>query len=157
MSFKVVPSHHWEVGSTTVGGVRVNPGFRDMVITEAMGRHLRSYPYAIDLLFRGSLFEATRSMEHKDLLKRPLLDDHLSKGNSEAYPRGGVCKLCVMFQSFCLVMFVVIYAWFYFWVHTFFHAYLLTVIYLQENKPKLLQPARVHIAKKTEPDLTENK
>ena len=78
-----------------------------MVITGAMGRHLRSYPYAIDLLFRGNYseatcFEATRSMEHKDLLRRPILDDHLSKGNSEAYPRGGVCELCVMFQLFVL-------------------------------------------------------
>ena len=36
------------------------------------------------------------------VLRRPLLDDHLSKGNSEAYPRGGVCELCVMFQLFVL-------------------------------------------------------
>ena len=41
-------------------------------------------------------------MEHKDLLRRPILDDYLSKGNSEAYPRGGVCELCVMFQLFVL-------------------------------------------------------
>ena len=51
-----------------------------MVITRAMGRHLRSYPHA-------------RLPDHEDLLRRPLLDDHLSKGNSEAYPRGGVCAV----------------------------------------------------------------
>ena len=62
-----------------------------MVITRAMGRHLRSYPHA-------------RFPDHEDLLRHPLLDDHLSKGNSEAYPRGGVCELCVMFQLFiCLL------------------------------------------------------
>ena len=60
-----------------------------MVITRAMGRHLRSYPHA-------------RFPDHEDLLRHPLLDDHLSKGNSEAYPRGGVCELCVMFQLFVL-------------------------------------------------------
>ena len=56
-----------------------------MVITRAMGRHLRSYPHA-------------RFPDHEDLLRHPLLDDHLSKGNSEAYPRGGVCELCVIFS-----------------------------------------------------------
>ena len=87
MSFKVVPSHHWGVGSTTVGGVRVNSKVRDMVITRAMGRHLRSYPHA-------------RFPDHEDLLKRLLLDDHLSRqGNSEAYPRGGVWFVC-RFQIF---------------------------------------------------------
>ena len=61
-----------------------------MVITRAMGRHLRSYPHA-------------RFPDHEDLLRHPLLDDHLSRqGNSEAYPRGGVCELCVMFQLFVL-------------------------------------------------------
>ena len=64
-----------------------------MVITRAMGRHLRSYPHA-------------RFPDHEDLLRRPLLDDHLSKGNSEAYPRGGVCELCVSFIDICLVMFI---------------------------------------------------
>ena len=50
-----------------------------MVITRAIGRHLRSYPHA-------------RFPDHEDLLRHPLLDDHLSRqGNSEAYPRGGVC------------------------------------------------------------------
>ena len=68
-----------------------------MVITRAIGRYLRSYPHA-------------RFPDHEDLLRHPLLDDHLSKGNSEAYPRGGVCELCVMFQFICLVMFVVFYA-----------------------------------------------
>ena len=62
-----------------------------MVITRAMGRHLRSYPHA-------------RFPDHEDLLRHPLLDDHLSRqGNSEAYPRGGVCDLCVVFIYFCLL------------------------------------------------------
>ena len=65
-----------------------------MVITRAMGRHLRSYPHA-------------RFPDHEDLLKRPLLDDHLSRqGNSEAYPRGGVCDSCIVFIDICLVMFI---------------------------------------------------
>ena len=68
------------------GSIRV---LGTMVITGAMGRHLRSYPHA-------------RFPDHEDLLRHPLLDDHLSKGNSEAYPRGGVCELCVMFQLFVL-------------------------------------------------------
>ena len=56
-----------------------------MVITGAIGRHLRSYPHA-------------RFPDHEDLLRHPLLDDHLSRqGNSEAYPRGGVCDSCVVF------------------------------------------------------------
>ena len=59
-----------------------------MVITGAIGRHLRSYPHA-------------RFPDHEDLLRHPLLDDHLSRqGNSEAYPRGGVCELCVVFKYF---------------------------------------------------------
>ena len=63
-----------------------------MVITRAMGRHLRSYPHA-------------RFPDHEDLLRHPLLDDHLSRqGNSEAYPRGGVCDSCVIFICICLVM-----------------------------------------------------
>ena len=69
-----------------------------MVITRAMGRHLRSYPHA-------------RFPDHKDLLRHPLLDDHLSRqGNSEAYPRGGVCELCVVFICIYLVMLLVFYA-----------------------------------------------
>ena len=69
-----------------------------MVITRAMGRHLRSYPHA-------------RFPDHEDLLRHPLLDDHLSRqGNSEAYPRGGVCDSCVVFICICLVMLLVIYA-----------------------------------------------
>ena len=69
-----------------------------MVITRAMGRHLRSYPHA-------------RFPDHEDLLRHPLLDDHLSRqGNSEAYPRGGVCDSCVVFIDICLVMLIVIYA-----------------------------------------------
>ena len=80
-----------------------------MVITRAMGRHLRSYPHA-------------RFPDHEDLLRHPLLDDHLSRqGNSEAYPRGGVCDSCVVFICIYLVMLLVFYACFYF-VHTFFHA-----------------------------------
>ena len=62
-----------------------------MVITRAMGRHLRSYPHA-------------RFPDHEDLLRHPLLDDHLSRqGNSEAYPRGGVCDSCVVFIDIYLV------------------------------------------------------
>ena len=38
---KVVQSHHWEVGSTTVGGVRVNLFVRDNVVTRATVGHLR--------------------------------------------------------------------------------------------------------------------
>ena len=90
---KIVPSHHWEVGSTTVGGVRVNSMVRDIVVTRAMGRHLRSYPYAID---HG----------HKDLLKRPILDDHVSKeATGEAYPKSGMCEwvrsqLCYLYACY---------------------------------------------------------
>ena len=75
-----------------------------MVITRAMGRHLRSYPYAIDLFiprqsFRGNLFEATRSMEHKDLLRHPLLDDHLSRGKATVKRTlRVVCELCIIFS-----------------------------------------------------------
>ena len=65
-----------------------------MVITRAIGRYLRSYPHA-------------RFPDHEDLLRHPLLDDHLSRqGNSEAYPRGGVCDSCVVFIDICLVMFI---------------------------------------------------
>ena len=46
--------------------------------------HLRSYPYVLDPFFiRGNRFEATILRKpdhgHKDLLKRPILDDHVSK------------------------------------------------------------------------------
>ena len=102
-------SHYEGVGSTVVGVVRVNSKVRDMVITRAIGRYLRSYPHA-------------RFPDHEDLLRHPLLDDHLSRqGNSEAYPRGGVCDLCVVFICIYLVMFVVIYALILFYGHTFFH------------------------------------
>ena len=72
-----------------------------MVITRAIGRHLRSYPHA-------------RFPDHEDLVRHPLLDDHLSRqGNSEAYPRGGVRFVC-HFQIFLsFVMSWVFYACFY--------------------------------------------
>ncbi|CAI8616615.1 unnamed protein product [Vicia faba] len=41
-----------------------------MVITGAMGRHLRSYPHA-------------RFPDHEDLLRHPLLDDHLSRARQQ--------------------------------------------------------------------------
>ena len=70
------------------GSIRV---CRDMVITRAMGRHLRSYPHA-------------RFPDHEDLLRHSLLEDHLSRqGNSEAYPRGGVCDSCVVYICIYLV------------------------------------------------------
>ena len=126
MSFKVVSSHHWEVGSTTVGGVRVNSSFRDMVITGAMGRYLRSYPHA-------------RFPDHEDLLRHPLLDDHHSRqGNSEAYPRGGVWFVyhVRLFLS-CHVMGDLRFC-FYFNIHSCMQ--LLTVKKVAEIRvPKLLQ------------------
>ena len=82
------------------------------MVTEATVGHLRSYPYVLDpfflseatvsrQLFRGNRSEATVSRQldhgHKDLLKRPILDDHVSKATSEAYPRSGVC-ICVLFS-----------------------------------------------------------
>ena len=61
-----------------------------MVITRAMGRHLRSYPHA-------------RFPDHEDLLKRPLLDDHLSRGKATVRRTlGVVCDLCVVFRYFVL-------------------------------------------------------
>ena len=83
-----------------------------MVITRAMGRHLRSYPHA-------------RFPDHEDLLRHPLLDDHLSRqGNSEAYPRGGVCDSCVVFICIYLVMLLAIYAFvFIFVIHSCMHLF----------------------------------
>ena len=73
---------------------------RDSVVTRATVGHLRSYPYVLDpFLIRGNRFEATIPRQlvlrqpdhgHKDLLKRPILDDHVSKATGEAYPRSGV-------------------------------------------------------------------
>ena len=75
------------------------------MVTRAIVGHLRSYPYAIDtFLFRGNFseatcFEATVSRQlvlrqldhgHKDLLRRPILDDHVPKATGEAYPKSGV-------------------------------------------------------------------
>ena len=57
-----------------------------MVITGAIGRHLRSYPHA-------------RFPDHEDLLRRPLLDDHLSKGKATVrHTLGMVCAICVSFS-----------------------------------------------------------
>ena len=83
-----------------------------MVITRAIGRHLRSYPHA-------------RFPDHEDLLRHPLLDDHLSRqGNSEAYPRGGVCDSCVVFVFIYLVMLLVFYACFLFKaIHSCMHLF----------------------------------
>ena len=69
-----------------------------MVITGATGRHLRSYPHA-------------RFLDHEDLLKRPLLDDHLSRDKATVKRTlGVVCDLCVVFRYFVLFMSWVIYA-----------------------------------------------
>ena len=82
---------------------------------------------------------------HKDLLRRPLLDDHVSRG--KAIVRRTlevVCVLCVVFMLCFIfdhgdlrIVFI---------CHTFFHAHL-TVNVCEEGKSKLLQMARVHIAK----------
>ena len=66
------------------------------MVTEATSGHLRSYPYVLDpFLFLGNFSEEPVSRQldhgHKDLLKRPILDDHVSKATGEAYPRSGVC------------------------------------------------------------------
>ena len=73
-----------------------------------MGRHLRSYPHA-------------RFLDHEDLLKHPLLDDHLSRGKATVRRTlGVVCDLCVMFRYFCLVHALVIYALLLFFdIHSF--------------------------------------
>ena len=69
-----------------------------MVITGAMGRHLRSYPHA-------------RFPDHEDLLRHPLLDDHLLRGKASVRRTlGVVCDLCVMFIYIYLVHALVIYA-----------------------------------------------
>ena len=100
----------------------VSRGQGNRVITKAMVRYLRSYPYAIDPFilrrpFWGNLFEATGSMEHKDSLRHPVLDDHLSRGKATVKRTlGVVCELCVIFSS----LFVLFMHWwstfrFYFW------------------------------------------
>ena len=69
-----------------------------MVITGVMGRRLRSYPHA-------------RFPDHEDLLKRLLLDDHLSRGKATARRTlGEMGDLCVAFRCFVLFMSWVIYA-----------------------------------------------
>ena len=81
-----------------------------MVITRAMGRHLRSYPH-------------TRFPDHEDLLRHPLLDDHLSKGKATVRRTlGVVCAIRVSF-SFIFVFCHVIgdLAFVFIFVHTFFH------------------------------------
>ena len=61
-----------------------------MVTTGAMGRHLRSYPHG-------------RFPDHEDLLKHPLLDDHLSRGKATVRRTlGVVCDSCVIFRYFVL-------------------------------------------------------
>ena len=81
-----------------------------MVITGAMGRHLRSYPHA-------------RFPDHEDLLRHPLLDDHLSRGKATVRRTlGVVCEFVCRFQIFLsFVMSWVIYA-FVFICHSFLHA-----------------------------------
>ena len=81
-----------------------------MVITRAMGRHLRSYPHA-------------RFPDHEDLLRHPLLDDHLSRGKATVRRTlGVVCDLCVVFIYFCLVHALVIYALLlFFYIQSFMH------------------------------------
>ena len=62
-----------------------------MVITRAMGRYLRSYPHA-------------GFPDHEDLLKHPLLDDHVSRGKATVKRTlEVVCDLCVMFIYIYLV------------------------------------------------------
>ena len=68
-----------------------------MVIIRAIGRHLRSYPHA-------------RFLDHEDLLKHPLLDDHLSRGKATVRRTlGVVCDSCVVFIYVYLVHALVIY------------------------------------------------
>lgn len=107
---KVMPSHHWEVGSTTVGGVRVNSRVRDNVVTGAIVGHLRSYPYAM-------------GHGHKDLLKRPILDDHVSRGKATVRRTlRVVCEFVYCFQL-CFIL-----SWYrelrvvFIFGHSFFHA-----------------------------------
>ena len=62
-----------------------------MVITKAMGRHLRSYPHA-------------RFPDHEDLLRHPLIDDHLSRGKATVRcTLGVVCAIRVLF-SFAFIL-----------------------------------------------------
>ena len=52
------------------------------MVTRATVGHLRSYPYAID-------------HRHKDLLNRPILDDHVSRGKATVKRTlRVVCELC---------------------------------------------------------------
>ena len=77
------------------------------MVTRATVGHLRSYPYVLDpFLIRGNRFEATIPRQpdhrHKDLLRRPILDDHISKATGEAYPKSGVW-ICVLFSCYILL------------------------------------------------------
>ena len=133
MSFKVVPSHHWEVGSTTVGGVRGNSSlgtwwspeqWEDTLEATLMpgSRIMRTYQ---DVLYSTITFR-------KATVRRTL---------------GVVCAVRVLFSLiFVLFMLLVFYAWFYYG-HSFLHALLTVKIFAGKVNLKLLQMARVHIAK----------
>ena len=83
---KIVLSHHWEIGSTVVGGIRVTSIVRDSVVTEAIVGHLRSNPNVPDPLyprqpFRGNWIFWTEGRP----LRHPILDDHV-RGNQWGVP-----------------------------------------------------------------------
>ena len=75
------------------------------MVTRATVGHLRSYPYALDPF----LIEATvsRQLDHgqKDSLKRPILDDHVSKVRQQVrHTLRVVCEfVCYFHVMFYLV------------------------------------------------------
>ena len=81
---------------------------RDSVVTRATVGHLRSYPYAM-------------GHGHKDLLKRPILDDHVSRGKATVRRTlEVVCEFLCYFQFMLyLVMHLVSYALFLIVMHSF--------------------------------------
>ena len=106
-----------------------------MVITRAMGRHLRSYPHA-------------RFPDHEDLLRHPLLDDHLLKGKATVRRTlGVVCAIRVSFSDILPFHVIGVLRLILF---RFIHSCMLCLTvksYEEKVNLKLLQMARVHIAK----------
>ena len=90
------------------------------MVTEAIVGHLRSNPNVLDPFIRGNRFEATGSLDKGRPLRRPILDDHVSRQRVKR-TLGVACALCVVFQLMFLYMLFVSYELFLFTIHSFMH------------------------------------